>query len=100
MTALGGVGTVCTINIELNVSNAEALWQAAARRALSSAIGLTPADVEDTIGPREAPSIADCIAMLIPPSDLAGCTITHLNLAVEPAPAHQVASDRVLAGTI
>ncbi|MEP9359779.1 hypothetical protein [Sphingomonas sp. KR3-1] len=60
--------------MSLTVEDVRALWAAAADRALA-APGTTLADVLDTIGPREDPSIADCIAMLTAPSALPGCAL-------------------------
>lgn len=74
------IGEGFNVNVTLNVNDADALWQMAAQRALASPIGLTLADVEDTIGPREAPSIADCIALLLSPADLAGCTLMRFEI--------------------
>lgn len=63
-----------SITLSLSITDAQALWAAAAERALA-APGTTLGDVLDTIGPREDPSIADCLAMLLVPSRLAGCTL-------------------------
>lgn len=63
-----------TVSLTLSVEDVRALWSAAADRALA-APGMRLADVLDTIGPREDPSIADCIAMLTSPSALPGCTL-------------------------
>lgn len=43
--------------------------------------GMTLSDVLDTIGPREDPSIADCIAMLAGPTPVAGCTLQEFEVA-------------------
>ncbi len=69
-----GVSASYTVTLSLTVEDARALWAAAAERALA-APGMTLADVLDTIGPREDPSIADCIAMLTAPAALPGCTL-------------------------
>jgi len=63
-----------TVSLTLTVDDVRALWSAAADRALA-APGMTLADVLDTIGPREDPSIADCIAMLTSPAGIAGCAL-------------------------
>jgi hypothetical protein len=63
-----------TVSLTLTVDDARALWAAAADRALA-APGMGLADVLDTIGPREDPSIADCIAMLTSPTAIAGCAL-------------------------
>lgn len=69
-----GVTASYTVSLTLTVDDARALWAAAADRALA-APGMTLADVLDTIGPREDPSIAECIAMLTAPGALPGCTL-------------------------
>lgn len=69
------------VTLTLSVDDVEALWAAAATRGMQSP-GATVADVLDTIGPREDPSIADCIAMLTAPSVVAGCALE--DFAVEP----------------
>ncbi len=63
-----------TVTLSLTVEDARALWAAAADRALA-APGMTLADVLDTIGPREDPAIAECIAMLTAPAALPGCSL-------------------------
>lgn len=60
------------INLTLSVSDPQALWTAAAARLLA-APDMTLDDVLDVIGPREDPSINDCIAMLAKPIAMAGC---------------------------
>lgn len=60
------------INLTVAVHDQEALWMAAAARALAEP-GIDMADVVDMIGPREAPQTDDCIAMMIGPPSLPGC---------------------------
>ena len=62
-----------SVTLTLNVADGTALWAAAAERGLAS--GMTLDAVLDTIGPREDPAIADCIAMLAAPQALAGCVL-------------------------
>ena len=62
------------VNVTLAVTDLAALWSAAAAKAMA-APGMTIGDVLDTIGPREAPSVADCIAMLMTPIAVAGCAV-------------------------
>ncbi len=62
------------LRIRLTVDDARALWSAAAERAMAVP-GMTLADVLDTIGPREDPAVADCLAMLAAPAPIAGCTL-------------------------
>jgi hypothetical protein len=60
------------VTLTLAVHDAEALWAAAARKSMD-APGATMGDVLDVIGPREDPSISECIAMLVLPQSLPGC---------------------------
>lgn len=76
-------GTAFTATLTLTVEDARALWNAAAEKALQ-APGMTLSDVLDTIGSREDPSIADCIAMLVSPAGIAGCALD--DFAVRAAP--------------
>lgn len=62
-----------TVALTLSVENAEALWNAAAERAMKAGMALS--DILDTIGPREDPALADCIAMLTAPAGVAGCSL-------------------------
>lgn len=76
--------TAFSATLTLNVEDARALWTAAAEKALQ-APGMTLSDVLDTIGPREDPSIADCIAMLVVPAGIAGCTLDDFTVRTAPA---------------
>lgn len=67
-------GTSFSVTLTLSVEDAGALWTAAAERALAMP-GMTLANVLDTLGPREDPSVADCIAMLAAPQAIAGCAL-------------------------
>lgn len=78
-------GSAFTVTLTLTVEDARALWSAAADRALASP-GMTIADVLDTIGPREDPSIADCIAMLTAPAAISGCALEGFEVSEEPVP--------------
>lgn len=62
------------VNLTLAVVDPQALWAAAAAKLLS-APDMILSDVIDVIGPREDPSITDCIAMLAKPATLAGCLL-------------------------
>lgn len=73
-----------TVTLTLNVEDAHALWAAAAEKALQ-APGMTLSDVLDTLGPREDPSIADCIAMLTAPTAIAGCALDDFSIDATPA---------------
>src|SRR3954468_2112902 len=69
-----------TVTLKLEVEDAGALWSAAAEKALQ-APGMTLADVLDTLGPREDPSIADCIAMLTAPTAIPGCALDDFDVS-------------------
>ena len=75
-----------TATLTLTVEDACALWTAAAEKALQ-APGMTLSDVLDTLGPREDPSIADCIAMLVVPAGVAGCALDDFSVDAAPASA-------------
>jgi hypothetical protein len=74
--------TAFTVTLSLSVEDARALWTAAAEKALQ-APGATLADVLDTIGPREDPSLGDCIAMLTAPAAVAGCALDDFSVRAE-----------------
>lgn len=75
--------TAFTATLTLTVEDARALWTAAAEKAMQ-APGMTLSDVLDTLGPREDPSIADCIAMLVVPAGIAGCELDDFSVDVAP----------------
>lgn len=60
------------VTLSLTVRHAGALWDAAVHRALQLP-GTRLDDVVEVIGPREDPSISDCLAMLVMPRTLPGC---------------------------
>ena len=62
------------MTLTLAVHDVVALWSAAAARGMA-APGAAIEDVLDVIGPREDPSISDCIAMLAAPLPLPGCLV-------------------------
>jgi hypothetical protein len=62
------------INVTVAVNDIAQLWSAAAARAMT-APGMRIEDVLDTIGPREAPSVRDCLAMLAVPGAIPGCRV-------------------------
>jgi hypothetical protein len=61
------------VSLTLSVTDADALWVAAVDRGVAA--GLAHEDVEEIVGPREDPALADCIAMLTAPAPLAGCRL-------------------------
>ncbi|ATY32074.1 hypothetical protein [Sphingomonas psychrotolerans] len=73
-------GKTFTVTLTLNVEDAQALWSAAADKALQAGMALS--DVLDTIGPREDPSVSDCIAMLTAPNAVAGCALDDFTVQV------------------
>lgn len=62
------------VNLTLAVVDPQALWAAAAAKLLS-APDMILSDVIDVIGPREDPSIIDCLAMMAKPAAVAGCML-------------------------
>ena len=61
------------VSLTLSIADADALWVAAAAKGVAA--GLVHEDVEELIGPREDPGLADCIALLTAPVPLAGCRL-------------------------
>lgn len=72
---------VIHISLTVSVSDREALWDAAAAKALAMP-GMRLSDVVDVIGPREEPEVADCIAMLTQPAALPGCALSCFDVDV------------------
>lgn len=75
------------VSLTLSVADADALWAAAADR--GAAAGLNRDDIEEMIGPREDPALADCIAMLTAPTPVTGCQLGDFlveDIAARPAP--------------
>ena len=60
-------------SLKLRVDSPEQLWQAAALRCLSQS-NLSPAEVEEIIGPIEDPSVSDCLMILALPERIPGCS--------------------------
>lgn len=75
--------TAFTATLTLTVEDSRALWNAAADKALQAGMALS--DVLDTIGPREDPSLSDCLAMLLVPTTVAGCVLDDFALGEVPA---------------
>jgi hypothetical protein len=67
-------GAALEVTFHLTVGDMHALWGAAAELAMTVP-GMTCEDLVDTIGPREDPSIRECIALLTAPRAIAGCTL-------------------------
>ena len=67
------------VSMRLSVCEAGLLWRMAAAQALSHG-GLTEEDVVEMFGPMEDPSLADCIAMLAGPDNLAGCRFEEFSV--------------------
>jgi hypothetical protein len=83
-----------TVTLTLSVADAQLLWAAAAEKAMKIP-GITLGDVLDTVGPREDPLVAECIALLAGPNAVAGCTLEDFEVREErraiPAPAQLIA---------
>jgi len=69
------------VTLAFSVHDREAMWDAAAKKGLA-APGMRLTDVIDVIGPREDPAIAECVAMLAPPSSMAGCTLDRFDIEI------------------
>lgn len=67
------------IFLKVAVESVSELWQAAALSCVRNN-DLTDADIADTIGPCEDPSIEDCLAMLALPDSIAGCRMIDFGL--------------------
>lgn len=71
------------VEFSLQLRDARSLWAAAAAKALT--IGLmTLEDVEATLGPSEDPSVEDCIALLVEPLPVPGCTLSAYEVTRKP----------------
>ncbi len=62
------------VNVTLTLTDATRLWSAARDRLLA-APGASEELVEETIGPMEAPRLADCVALLCAPALVPGCSV-------------------------
>ena len=82
--------------LTLSVEDAHRLWDAAAAHAARGG-WMEPEDVIATIGPREDPRIADCVAMLAVPPRLDGCTLEDVSIT---AHASRQAFDRQIGGAL
>lgn len=59
--------------IRIRVENAGLLWRMATARALAFG-DLSHEEIEEMLGPAQDPSIGDCVAMLLAPRAIAGCS--------------------------
>ncbi|MFV0623259.1 hypothetical protein ACBY01_04495 [Sphingomonas sp. ac-8] len=71
------------MTLTLSVEDAAALWTAAAAKTMRTS-ALTHEDVLDTLGACEEAEIADCLAALLLPIDLAGCRAQDLRIDAVP----------------
>lgn len=62
------------VALTFSVSDREKLWDAAAARGLASP-GMQIDDIVEVIGPREDPSLVECLAMLVQPAPTPGCLL-------------------------
>lgn len=62
------------VSVTLTLTDATCLWNAARARLLAAPGGCEEM-VEETIGPMEAPQLADCVALLCAPSLVPGCSV-------------------------
>lgn len=85
------------IVLDVIVSDTTALWSAAAGQALGC-VRMTIGDVIDTLGPREDPDVAACLAMMVDPARFAGCTVAASevgSVAAARAIAHRPGDGRI-----
>lgn len=69
------------VTLAISVDDVAALWAAAAEICVRDA-GLSADEVDETIGPREDPSIEDCLTILALPTRLAGCEVVDFSLKI------------------
>ena len=69
-----GVDPEYRITVSLAVTDAAGLWHAARDRLLA-APGGSEEMVEETIGSVDDPQVADCLALLCAPTQIAGCAV-------------------------
>ncbi len=62
------------VSVTLTLTDADRLWHAARERLLAAPGGCEEL-VEETIGPVEAPQLADCVALLCAPALVPGCSV-------------------------
>lgn len=67
-----------SVTLTLRIEDVGALWNAAMAQGLAA--GMQLEEVIETIGPREDPEIADCIAMLAAPAPMPGCSLDDLRV--------------------
>jgi hypothetical protein len=79
------------ITVALTARDTDALWNAAALRGMSAA-GSRLIDVIDVIGPREDPSILECVAMLAQPGLMPGCDLEDFDVCTAFAAGSQYSS--------
>ncbi len=72
-------------SLRLRVEHPALLWQAAARLCLADP-SLSGDDIEELIGPREDPSISDCLMVLTLSQTLPGCARVDASLEELGAP--------------
>lgn len=68
------------VTLRLSVEDIGRLWRAAVAHALTMG-DYSDEDMEDMLGPIEAPNVADCLAMLVGPRALAGCRFEAFAIA-------------------
>ncbi len=87
------------LSLSLAIDDPAPLWDAAATLAMESP-GMTMEDVADTIGPRAAPNIEDCLTLLLQPERFKGCALKSLDIArlKPPLPTNQAAQATAATG--
>jgi hypothetical protein len=67
------------LSLTLSVDDPGALWNAAMQCCAQGPDGMTLDDIIEMIGPREDPSVEDCIKMLALSSSFSGCAMTDID---------------------
>lgn len=73
------------LTLQIAVRDVDQLWRMAAARALA-ATELDQDAVEEVIGPMDDPQVADCLAMLLVPSPVAGCVMKAITVEPDTRP--------------
>ena len=75
----GSAAEQIRVALTFSVSDSQKLWDAAAERGLASP-GMALEDLIDVLGPREDPSIAECLALLVQPAPTPGCLLEQFDV--------------------
>lgn len=76
---IAGRGLPFTFVLQVSVLDQGAIWDAAAAVLTSAAPSLSPDEISETLGDREAPALADCLTTLLLPPILPGGIIQQVH---------------------